>query len=377
MLDLSGQYAKIKSEIDRAIQGVIDSSAFIQGKEVAAFAEELAMYMGAKHVIPCGNGTDALQIALMSLGLQVGDEVIVPSFTYIAAAEAVALLGLVPVFVDVEQATCNLDVTQIEPAITPRTKAIIPVHLFGQSVRMEPLLRLARKYNLAVVEDNAQAIGASYLFEDGSTKRCGTMGDFGCLSFFPSKNLACFGDGGALLTNDAMLAERARMIATHGQRVKYRHEILGINSRLDTLQAALLRVKLRYLDEYNAARRQAAAYYRTHLAGLDDYLTLPVERDYSSHVYHQFTVQIKQDKRDRLKAYLHEKGVSSMVYYPLSLPDQEVFSGDQAGCRKKEGCAAVARCLTQSVLSLPMHTELEEEQLAYIVYQLKSFFYAD
>ena len=371
MLDLSGQYKKIKTEVDEAIQEVIDSTAFINGAAVACFAEELSDYTGAKHVIPCGNGTDALQMALMALDLHAGDEVIVPAFTYIAAAEAVLQLGLTPVFVDVDSATYNIDVAQLQHAISAGTKAIIPVHLFGQSVDMEPLLHFARENDLHVIEDNAQSIGTIYTFGDGMQKQCGTMGAIGCLSFFPSKNLGCFGDGGAMLTNDSDLAKRLKMIASHGQSVKYHHEILGCNSRLDTIQAAVLRVKLKYLNQYNIARQQVATYYHQHLSELSEVIQLPVEVPYSTHTYHQFTIQVKNGKRDELKAYLSENDIPAMVYYPLSLPEQPVFMR----CMKdNKVCTESARALSQSVLSLPMHTEMEEEQLAYIVNKIKAFF---
>ena len=368
MLDLSGQYNKIKAEVDEAIHQVIDSSAFIQGQPVAQFAGELAAYTGAKYAIPCGNGTDALQIALMSLNLHHGDEVIVPAFTYIAAAEVIALLGLEPVPVDVDADTYNLNVSQVQQAITPKTKAIIPVHLFGQSADMEPLLQIAQDHNLAVIEDNAQSIGAEYTFKDGTQKQCGTMGDVGCLSFFPSKNLGCFGDGGAMLTNNPDLAVRLKMIASHGQSVKYRHDIVGCNSRLDTIQAAVLNVKLKRLNQYNTARQSVAATYCKHLSLLADKIQLPVESHYSTHVYHQFTIQVKQGKRDTLKAYLQEQGIPTMIYYPLALTEQPVFAGKQADKIKN------AIELSHSVLSLPMHTELDDEQLSYITNQIKAFF---
>ncbi len=372
MLDLSGQYKKIQSEIDNAIKEVIDSTAFINGSAVAGFAKELSDYTGSKYVIPCGNGTDALQISFMALDLQPGDEVIVPSFTYIAAAEAILLLGLKPVFVDVYPDTYNIDIQRIQAVITTKTKAIIPVHLFGQSVDMEKLLNIASKNNLYVIEDNAQSIGSVYTFSDGQKKQCGTMGNIGCLSFFPSKNLGCFGDGGAMLTNDETLAEKLKMIASHGQAVRYYHEIIGCNSRLDTLQAAILRVKLKHLDEYNKARQQAAHYYQENLKELKAYVQLPFESTYSTHVYHQFTISIKNDKRNELKKYLQEQGVPTMIYYPLSLPEQKVFQNNRNIDISKERINA--DILAASVLSLPIHTELAEDQLEYIVNKIKAFF---
>ncbi len=373
MLDLSGQYRKIQQEIEVAIHAVIDSAAFINGTAVTDFAADLSSYTGAGYVIPCANGTDALQISLMALDLKPGDEIILPAFTYVAAAEAVALLGLIPVFVDVDIKTCNIDIQKIQTAITSKTRAIIPVHLFGQSVDMQPLLQMAKTNNLYVVEDTAQSIGAVYTFSDGTKKQCGTMGHIGCLSFFPSKNLGCFGDGGAMLTNDAALAGKLKMIASHGQSVKYRHEMIGCNSRLDTLQAAVLQVKLRYLNEYIAARQKAAYYYTENLQNLNEYLQLPVETSYSTHVYHQYTIQVSNGKRDALKAFLQEKGIPTMIYYPLSMPEQPVFNDmnqpGKAPCNFPQSCL-----LAQSVLSLPMHTELEEEQLYYIVNQIKTFF---
>ncbi len=366
MLDLAGQCRKIQPEIDEAIRQVIESSAFINGPAVARFAEELSAYTGAAFVIPCGNCTDALQISLMALGLKPGDEVIVPAFTYIAAVEATLLLGLKPVFVDVDPGTYNMDVTQVESLITSKTKAIIPVHLFGQSADMESLLKIAAKHNLQIIEDNAQSIGAIYSFSDGVQKQCGTMGTVGCLSFFPSKNLGCFGDGGAMLTNDPDLALRLKMTASHGQSAKYRHEIVGCNSRLDTIQAAILRVKLQYLDEYNSDRKQAARYYSEHLKDLEEHLQIPVGTPYSTQVYNQYTIQIKKGRRDAFRTYLQEKGIPTMIYYPLSVPEQPVFSLGTT--------CPVSASLASSVVSLPMHTELDEEQLNYITTQIKSFF---
>ena len=359
MVDLRGQYLKIKDEIDAAIAEVMDSTAFINGPAVGRFASALAGYTGARHVITCGNGTDALQIALMSLGLEPGDEVIVPAFTYVASAEVIALLGLRPVMVDVDWDTFNTDIRFIRDALTPRTRAIIPVHLFGQSCDMEPIMDFAAEHGLYVVEDNAQSLGAWYRFRDGRRRHTGTVGHIGCTSFFPSKNLGCYGDGGALFTDDDALAERIRMTANHGQRVKYHHDIVGCNSRLDTIQAAVLEVKLRHLDGYCQARREAAARYDSLLAGTDG-IELPVEAPYSTHVYHQYTLKVAGGRRDALKDFLASKGIPSMVYYPLPLHRQKAYRNDGAGLK-------IAEALAESVLSLPMHTELgvqEQERIA-------------
>ena len=383
MVDLRGQYEKIKSEVDEAISRVLCSSAFIQGPQVKEFEKHLSDYLGVKHVIGCGNGTDALQIALMALGLKAGDEVIVPAFTYVATAEVIGLLGLTPVLVDVEYGTFNVGVEHIRRAITPRTKAIVPVHLFGQSCDMEPILALAEEYGLWVVEDNAQAIGAEYRFgRQGNVKKTGTMGHIGCTSFFPSKNLGCYGDGGALMTDDDELALRIRMIANHGQREKYRHYLIGCNSRLDTIQAAVLDVKLKYIDSYNAARYNAARYYTDRLRKLDPqgkYFLTPEEKDYGTHVYHQYTLKIRGESacakegrtRDRLQEYLREGGIPSMVYYPLPLQAQEAFrdiakiGGEMLG---------VSAELAASVLSLPMHTELTRAEQDRVVERIREFF---
>ena len=366
MVDLHGQYMKIKAEIDAAVAEVIDSSAFINGPAVGRFASALAQYTGAAHVIPCGNGTDALQIALMALGLKPGDEVIVPAFTFVASAEVIALLGLRPVLVDVDRETFNTDIRFIERALTPRTRAVIPVHLFGQSCDMAPILDFAAAHGLYVVEDNAQSLGAVYTFPDGRCRHTGTLGHIGCTSFFPSKNLGCYGDGGALFTDDPALAERIRMTANHGQKVKYHHDIVGCNSRLDTLQAAVLEVKLRHLDEYCSARREAAARYRSLLGGVDA-LELPAEAPFSSHVYHQYTLKIRGGLRDALKDFLASRGIPSMVYYPLPLHRQKAYAGDGRGLKFAEE-------LADSVLSLPMHTELDGQVQEMIAETVREFF---
>ena len=361
MVDLKRQYQKIKPEVDAAMLNVVESAAFINGPDVAAFGKELATYLGVKHVIPCANGTDALQIALMALGLQPGDEVITPSFTYIATVEVVALLRLKPVFVDVDMDTFTMNLDSLKNAITPKTKAIIPVHLYGQCANMEPLLALANEHNIPVVEDNAQAIGGTYTFSDGRTVMTGSMGIIGCTSFFPSKNLGCYGDGGAMFTNDDALAEKLRMIANHGQKVKYYHEVVGCNSRLDTLQAAVLRIKLRHLDEYCDARRAVAAYYDKAFSG-NAHIVTPFEAGYTKHVYHQYTLQLVGVNRDTMVEKLAEKGIPSMIYYPVSSHEQNMLKEFVDG----DFVLPNTDALNKSVISLPIHTELSEEELSYI-----------
>ncbi|MCL1938985.1 MAG: DegT/DnrJ/EryC1/StrS family aminotransferase [Candidatus Azobacteroides sp.] len=369
MTDLISQYERIQEEIDDAVLRVIRSGRYINGEEVQLFASELSKLTGAKQVIPCANGTDALQIALMALDLQEGDEVIVPAFTYAATVEAVALLRLVPVAVDVDPLTFNMDVRKIEEAISPRTKAILPVHLFGQSADMEPVMQIARKWGLYVVEDNAQSICADYTFSDGSRKQTGTMGDIGTLSFFPSKNLGCYGDGGALLTNRDDLAEKLRQIASHGQSQKYIHERIGCNSRLDTLQAAVLRVKLPHLPAYIHARRKAAKEYDAALLSANGLFEIPYCIPQSNPVYHQYTIKVNNGKRDDLQNYLKKKGIPTMVYYPRPLQRQPAFRN----ILKTRGDLSVTDQLCTSVLSLPIHTELEEAQLDYIICQLIAY----
>lgn len=361
MVDLQTQYQRIKADIDRGIQAVIDEAAFVKGQQVADFQHNLEAYTGAKHVITVGNGTDALQIALMGLGLQRGDEVITPTFTFIATAEVVALLGLTPVVVDVDWETMNMSVESLKKAITPRTKAIVPVHLFGQCANMEEIMSIARAHNLYVVEDACQAIGAQYTFADGSTKQAGTIGDIGCTSFFPSKNLGCYGDGGAIFTNDDDLSARMRAIANHGMVVRYHHDMVGVNSRLDGIQAAILDAKLPHLDEYIASRRRAAAYYDKAFAN-NPHLLIPGHEPHSTHVYHQYTLRLIDVDRDNVKARLQEAGIPAMVYYPVPLHLQKAYQDP----RYKAGDFPVAERLASCVLSLPMHTELDDEQLAYI-----------
>ncbi len=365
MVDLQRQYQKIKPEMDAAIQAVIDSTAFVKGAQVDQFARHLEAYTGARHVIPVANGTEALQIALMALGLKPGDEVITPTFTFIATAEVVALLGLTPVVVDVDWGTMNMSVEAVRKAITPKTKAIVPVHLFGQCAEMEELLALAREHNLYVVEDTAQAIGARYTFSNGHTAQAGTMGDIGCTSFFPSKNLGCYGDGGALFTNDDELARKIRIIANHGMTVRYHHDMIGVNSRLDTIQAAVLDTKLPHLDEYTAARQAAAASYDKAFAGCDKIL-VPERSAHSTHVFHQYTLRIVGADRDALRERLTQAGVPAMIYYPIPLHLQKAYQDP----RYKAGDFPIAERLAACVLSLPMHTELDEEQLAFITGQV-------
>lgn len=362
MVDLFGQYYSIKSEIDSAIQDVINSSAFINGPDVKNFKAQLEEYLACKRVIPCANGTDALQIALMSLGAKPGDEVILPDFTFIATAEVVALLKLTPVFVDVDPETFLLDINKLEGAITPKTKAIIPVHLFGQCVNMEKILEIARQNNLGVIEDNAQAFGSKIKIGDNWHK-AGTIGDVGCTSFFPSKNLGCYGDGGALYSNNENLGELLATIANHGAKVKYYHDIVGVNSRLDTLQAAILSVKLKHIDTYNKARLEAANRYDEYLKDLDD-VVIPTRVGYSTHVFHQYTLKVKQ--RDELKAFLAEQGIPSMVYYPIGMHNQKAY--------KTNGNFSNSDELCRSVLSLPMHTELDESQQLHITDSIKKFY---
>lgn len=369
MVDLKRQYLKIKTDVDAALQEVIDHTAFIHGKAEQEFARKLETYLGVDHVIPCANGTDALQIALMSLGLAPGDEVITPSFTFIATAEVIALLQLKPVFVDVDENTFCIDIEQVRAAITSRTKAVIPVHLFGQSAPMEPLMDLAREHDLYVIEDNAQAIGSNYAFSDGTKKKTGGIGHIGCTSFFPSKNLGCFGDGGAVMTNDNALADKMRMIANHGQSKRYYHDLVGCNSRLDSIQAAVLNVKLGHLDDYISARRKAAAFYTRSLSGHDD-LIVPFCADYTRHVFHQYTLRIAGNKRDELHEYLAGCGVPSMVYYPVPAHQQKMFEG-VAGI---PASLPVTDRLKEEVLSLPMHTELDEDQLQHITNAILNFF---
>ncbi|WP_072921809.1 DegT/DnrJ/EryC1/StrS family aminotransferase [Chryseobacterium sp. OV279] len=369
MVDLKGQYEKIKTEVDAGIQDCINNTAFINGPAVKEFQQDFEKYLNAKHVIPCANGTDALQIAMMALGLKPGDEIICPAFTYVATAEVMGLLGLIPIMVDVNEDTFDIQLEGLEKYITPNTKAIVPVHLYGQSADMEKILEFAEKHNLFVIEDNAQAIGSDYTFSDGTVKKTGTIGHIGCTSFFPSKNLGCYGDGGALMTNDDEIALKIRMIANHGQEKKYHHKVLGCNSRLDTIQAAVLKVKLTHLDEYSAARNKMADYYDEHLAGISE-ISVPKRADNSTHVFHQYTLKVKNGKRDGLQKYLAEKNIPSMVYYPLPLYRQEAFQQYVA-----EGFSLpVTEKLCSEVISLPVHTEFDQEVLDYIIAEIKNYF---
>jgi len=373
MVDTQTQYQKIKTEVDQAVLAVMESSAFINGKPVKAFAANMATYLGVKHCIPCANGTDALQIAMMALGLQPGDEVITPSFTYIATTEVIALLRLTPVFVEVDQETFYEDSVSLEKAITERTWAIVPVHLYGHAAPMEEIMAIARKYELVVIEDNAQAIGSEYTFSNGTTKKTGTIGHIGATSFYPSKNLGAFGDGGALFTNDDELAEKMTMIANHGQKTRYYHEVVGCNSRLDTMQAAVLDIKLTHLDEYVAARRKAAAYYDQAFAN-EPRIQVPAQADYSLHVFHQYTILITDaaktaDVRNGLHAFLAENNIPSMIYYPVPGHKQKMFDHFQTSGVP----LPVTDRLTEQVISLPMHTELEEEQLAFITQKVLEY----
>ena len=368
MVDLISQYQKIQNEVDEAVLNVIRSSAYINGPEVKAFQQELEQYLSVKHVIPCANGTDALQIAMMALGLKPGDEIITASFTYVATAEVIALLQLTPVLVDVDPNTFQIDPKAIEAAITPKTKAIVPVHLFGQCADMEAILDIAKKHNLYVIEDTAQAIGAEYTFSNGTTKKAGTMGTVGATSFFPSKNLGCMGDGGAIFTNDDELAKKIRMIANHGQSVQYYHDEIGVNSRLDSMQAAILRIKLRHLDKYAAARNAAANYYNAAFAN-NAKITTPANAAQSNHVFHQYTLLLNGVNRDELRAYLADKGVPAMIYYPVPLHLQKAYTDP----RYTEGMFPVTEDLCQKVISLPMHTELDEEQLKHITQSVLEF----
>lgn len=361
LVDLQSQYAKIKPEIDAAIAQVIDSCQFINGPQVKAFAEHLSAYLGVKHVIPCANGTDALQIALMALDLQPGDEVITTPFTFVATAEVIALLRLKPVFVDVHPDTFNMDENLIEEKISEKTRCIVPVHLFGQTANMEPIMRIARKHNLFVVEDNAQAIGADYTFTTDEIRKAGTIGHIGCTSFFPSKNLGCYGDGGALFTNDDALAKKIGMVANHGQVTRYYYDEIGVNSRLDTLQAVVLDIKLKHLDTYNKARQEAARYYSSHLAQIPG-ISVPFTAAYTSHVYHQYTL-LFENRRDEVQKALQAAGIPTGVYYPVPLHLQKAYA--HAGY--EEGDFPVSERLAEQVLSLPMHSELDEETLHYIV----------
>ena len=373
MVDLKQQYLKIKPEIDTALLNVLESTMFIGGKQVTDFAANLSKYLGIKHTIPCANGTDALQIAMMALGLQPGDEIITPSFTYIATTEVMALLRLKPVFVEVDKKTFCIDPAAIKNAITSKTKAIVPVHLYGQTANMEEIMAIANEHNLFVIEDNAQAIGGDYIFRDGTKKKSGTIGTIGCTSFFPSKNLGCYGDGGAMFTNDDALAEKLKMIANHGQKERYYHEIVGCNSRLDAMQAAILNIKLPLLDDYISARQKAAAYYDNAFANHPK-ITTPFRSEYCTHVFHQYTLTLQTENdpagyRNALNTFLAENNIPSMIYYPVPAHRQKMFEAFGGGDYRLPD----TDWLTERVISLPIHTELDEEQQSYITSKVLEF----
>lgn len=368
MVDLKTQYQNIKSEIDAEIQEVLDSAYYIGGPKVAAFGASLEKYLGVNHVIPCANGTDALQIALMALGLEPGDEVIVPAHTYVATAEVIALLRLTPIMVDVDKDSMNVTPELVEKAITPKTKAVVPVHLYGQSADMEGIMAVAKKHNLFVVEDNAQAIGADYTFSNGQKKKTGTIGHIGCTSFYPAKNLGCYGDGGAIFTNDSELAQKIKMIANHGQSRRYYHDEIGCNSRLDAIQAAVLNVKLKYLDGYAAARNAVANAYDRAFANIKG-LRTPYRSPFTTHVFHQYTLQVLGGKRDELRSYLAEKDIPTMIYYPVPLYKQKAFAKYYDG-----DVLPVTEYLSDTVISLPIHTEMSVEVQEEIIEGVLSFF---
>jgi UDP-2-acetamido-2-deoxy-ribo-hexuluronate aminotransferase len=368
MVDLQSQYLAIKTEIDRAIQDVVDSCAFINGPAVKGFQEDLEKYLDVKNVIPCANGTDALQVSMMALGLQPGDEVITTSFTFIATAEVIALLKLTPVLVDIDPGTFNIDPAAIEKAITPKTRAIVPVHLFGQCAPMEEIMDIAARHHLHVIEDACQSIGADYYFSDGTKKKSGTISEIGCTSFFPSKNLGCYGDGGAIFTNDDGLAKMIRVVVNHGMTVRYYHDYIGVNSRLDSIQAAILKVKLNHLDEYAKKRRAAADFYDRAFSG-NTRLKIPVRYKKSSHVFHQYTLLTMDINRQELLDHMASKGIPVMVYYPVPLHLQKAYLDP----RYKPGDFPVTEAVSNSVISLPMHTELDEEQLTFITQSILEF----
>ena len=369
MVDLKAQYLKIKSEVDQQVISTIESSSFIGGPKLDEFKTSLKQYLGVKHVIPCANGTDALQIALMALDLNPGDEIIVPAFTYVATAEVIGLLRLKPVLVDVDIENFNIKIDNLTEKITSKTKVIIPVHLFGQAAPMEELKTIAKKNNIHIIEDNAQALGADYYFKNGTVKKLGTIGSIGCTSFFPSKNLGCYGDGGALMTNNDVLAEKIQMISNHGQSKKYHHKVIGCNSRLDAIQASVLNIKLKHLDSYNKNRQIASRYYSERLKYIPGLIT-PNQTKFSSHVFHQYTLRIKNNLRDSLQEFLKKKGISSMIYYPIPLYQQEAFRGYVPKNFKLQNTES----LCKEVLSIPMHSELKSETQDKIIFQIKEFF---
>ncbi len=368
MVDLQGQYQHIKDNVNKAFTSILDSAYYIGGPEVKGFQQDLEKYLDVKHVIPCANGTDALQIAMMGLGLQPGDEVITVDFTFAATVEVIALLQLTPVLVDVDATTFNMDIEALKKAITPKTKAIVPVHLFGQCANMEEIMKIAKEHNLFVIEDNAQAIGADYTFSDGTKKKSGTIGNVGTTSFFPSKNLGCYGDGGAIFTNDDELAHTIRGIVNHGMYTRYYHDVVGVNSRLDSLQAAVLQIKLPLLDSYCQARQKAAKFYSDALS-VSDKIEVPVISDFSTHVFHQYTLKIKDVDRDALHKHLLDKGIPNAIYYPVALHNQKAYQDS----RYNESDFKTTNELCKTVLSLPMHTELDQEQQQFIVDTILEF----
>lgn len=368
MVDLQGQYAKIKPQVTKAFENVLDTAYYIGGPEVKGFASDLEKYLNVKHVIPCANGTDALQIAMMGLGLEQGDEVITADFTFAATVEVIALLKLTPVLVDVDAATFNMDIEALKKAITPKTKAIVPVHLFGQCANMEAVMQVAKEHNLFVIEDNAQAIGADYTFTDGTKKKSGTIGNVGTTSFFPSKNLGCYGDGGAIFTNDDDLAHTIRGIVNHGMYKRYYHDVVGVNSRLDSLQAAVLEIKLPLLDGFCDARRKAATYYSNAFASNPNIIT-PTISDFSTHVFHQYTLKITNGKRNELHQHLLDNNIPNAIYYPVPLHAQKAYKDE----RYNEANFKVTNQLIEQVISLPMHTELDQEQLVFITKTILEF----
>jgi dTDP-4-amino-4,6-dideoxygalactose transaminase len=368
MVDLKHQYQKIKKEIDGAVSDVLISAAFINGPQVQRFVNKLGKYNGSKHVVPCANGTDALQIALMALDLQPGDEVITPSFTFIATTEVIALLKFTPVFIDVDPKTFCIDVNALAKAITPKTKAIIPVHLYGQAANMEEIMKIAEEHNLYVIEDNAQAIGSDYYFSNGSSKKTGSIGTMGTTSFFPAKNLGCYGDGGAIMTEDTKLADKLKMIANHGQSKRYFHDVVGCNSRLDTLQAAILEIKLKYIDEYINARREVADFYDAAFVGQPK-ITTPFRTSWCKHVFHQYTLILNGVNRNKLNEYLAKQNIPSMIYYPVPVHKQKMFDSFNSGTNK----LPVTDWLSERVISLPIHTEMDEAQMKHITKAFNHF----
>lgn len=368
MVDLQQQHQKIQQQLDEAIARVIQSARYINGPEVAEFSQNLSQYLNAPHVIPCANGTDALQIAMMALNLKQGDEIILPSFTYVATAEVIKLLGLTPVLVDVNETDFLIDVSKIESAITPNTKAIVPVHLFGQCANMDAIMQIAKKYNLFVIEDTAQAIGATYTFADGRILRAGTIGDVGCTSFFPSKNLGCLGDGGAMFTRNEQLAKRLKMIANHGQSIQYQHDDIGVNSRLDTIQAAILNIKLQTLTACENARNQVAQHYDEAFVNHPNF-EIPARVSNSTHVFHQYTLKCKGINRDDLRKFLAEKQIPTMVYYPIPLHAQKAYQSDKYPL----GTLPVTESLCSKVISLPMSPEVTVDQIEYIIGHINEF----